>query len=475
MPNAPIVRAIEEYLAKDRLRQHMPGHKGQKQAMGLLAHWGDLAAWDLTEADGLDDLHSPTGAIRQAEKLMAAATDAKRAYLLVNGASAGILAAILAATAASPDSSLILPRNAHRSVWHALTLAGCRPIWLAPPPSRPHQPPLGITPQQLQNACQADVNCRAALFVYPSYYGVCPDLPSMLAVCRQNNLISIVDEAHGAHLPFISPTKGAARLGADLVIDSWHKSMGSLGQSAVLLNNLPPERLQPERWLTLLQTTSPSYPLLASLDAARAEWCEQTAERAAALQQEREAIAQTLQQTTILRLYNAEDLPGGFSYDYTKALLYSAAGHNGWQLATALRQAGIEPELTDADWALLLLSYADGLQPAGIAGLLTALRQTDEFLQATPPQPVAAADLNLTLPKQIMLPAEAMRRPSRLLPLKQAAGRTAAGLLTPYPPGIPWLGPGELIEKEHLEAAEILLQAGGRLQGLNNGLIPVTA
>ncbi len=474
MPKAPIVNAIEEYLARGRLRQHMPGHKGQPQAMEILNRWGELAAWDLTEADGLDDLHSPTGVIRQSEELMAAAVGAKQAHLLVNGASVGILAAILAATTASPNSSIILPRNAHRSVWHALALAGCQPIWLPSLPGQNQQPPLGITPQQLQKACQASVNCRAAVFVYPSYYGVCPDLPPMLAICRQNKLISIVDEAHGAHLPFITPGKGAAWLGADLVIDSWHKSMGSLGQSAVLLNNLPPERYQPERWLTMLQTTSPSYPLLASLDAARAEWCEQAAGRAAALRQERTAIAQTLQQTAVLRLYNAENLPPGFSYDYTKALLYSAAGHSGWQLAAALRQAGIEPEFADAGWALLLLSYADSLPPAGIDNLLTALCRADAFLQQTPPQP-AAAWLDLPLPQQVMLPAEAMRRPCRLLPLQQAAGQTAAGLLTPYPPGIPWLGPGELITREHIEAAGILLQAGGRLQGLNDGLIPVTA
>lgn len=469
----PLVQAIAEYLAKNRRRQHMPGHKGQKQALRLFRHWGSLAAWDVTEADGLDDLHSPSGAIQQAEALLAAAVGAGRAHFLVNGASVGILAAILAVSAERPGCSILLPRNAHRAAWNALALADCQPVWLPVQQLSPHGLPLGITARQLQTACLNHPGCQAAFFVYPSFYGVCIDLPQMLAVCQNNGLISVVDEAHGAHLPFTAPEKSAVRLGADLVIDSWHKSMGSLGQTAVLLQNGRPD-LQPERWLTMLQTTSPSYPLLASLDAARAEWAELKAERRQALQQEREEIAAALQQTGLLRLYQAADLPPEFSYDPTKALLYSAAGHSGWQLAEALRQAGLEPEFADWRWALLLLSYADMLPPQSLPGLLAALRQADKILQQIPAQPLPAAlALQPPTPKQVLRPAQAVRKPVRRVPLKSAAGLTAAGLLTPYPPGIPWLGPGELIEPEHIEAAEALLQAGGRLQGIEDGKLPV--
>lgn len=469
----PIVQAIEEYLSQKRQRQHMPGHKGQAQALGLYRHWGDLAAWDLTEAEGLDDLHAPAGAIQEAAALLAAAVGAQKAHFLINGASVGIMAAILAATAHNPGCTILLPRNAHRSVWNALALAGCRPVWLPVQQAANHNLPLGITPQQLQAACLAHPGSQAAFFVYPSFYGVCVDLPQMLAVCRAHGLISIVDEAHGAHLPFTNPHLAAGRLGANLVINSWHKSMGSLGQTAVLLQNGRPD-LQPERWLTMLQTTSPSYPLLASLDAARAEWTEQAAERRKALQQERAAIAKALQQTPILRLYTAADLPPEFSYEQTKALLTSAAGHSGWQIAAALRRAGIEPEFADWRRALLLLSYADTLLADALPRLLTALRQADKILQQTPPRPVPDCFTEQPpLPEQVMLPAEAMRHPVRRVPLTQAAGLVAAGLLTPYPPGIPWLGPGELIAPGHIEAARALLQAGGKLQGLEQGLIPV--
>lgn len=477
----PIVQAIETYIAKNRQRQHMPGHKGQPRALGLLQNWGELAAWDVTEAEGLDDLHAPDGAIKQAAELMAAAVGAEQAYLLVGGASVGILAAILAVTAAAgPNCQILLPRNAHRSVWNGLALAGCQPVWLPVQYGAPDCPPLGVTPRQLRAACAAHPECQAAFFVYPSFYGVCVDLPEMLSICQHNQLISIVDEAHGAHLPFTAPEHAASRLGADLIIDSWHKSMGSLGQTAVLLDNISARRtdVQPERWLSMLQTTSPSYPLLASLDAARAAWCEQAAARRKNLRQERAVLAEALQKTQILRLYAAEELPAGFSYDDTKALLYSNAGHSGWQLAAALRQAGIEPEFADWRWALLLLSYADALPDNGFSDLLAALRQADKLLQQTPPRALAAELFNADkilppLPRQILPPAQAVRQPVRYVPLQQAAGQVAAGLLTPYPPGIPWLGPGELIEPEHIAAAGELLKAGGRLQGLRDNLMPI--
>ncbi|MCX4266255.1 MAG: hypothetical protein OSJ64_05525 [Firmicutes bacterium] len=162
--HTPLIQAIEEYQAKNRQRQHMPGHKGQKQALGLFRNWGNLAGWDLTEADGLDDLHSPAGALKQAQEMLAAVVGAKQAHFLVNGATVGILAAILAATAEHPGCSVLLPRNAHRAAWNALALADCQPVWL-PVRYLPHGLPLGSTPQLLQTARTAPAVRRLFSFI----------------------------------------------------------------------------------------------------------------------------------------------------------------------------------------------------------------------------------------------------------------------------------------------------------------------
>lgn len=456
----PLADAVAAYIAKGRRRGHMPGHKGR--AAGFLARFGELAAWDVTEAEGLDDLNAPEGAILAAERLMAAAIGAKSAYFLINGATAGVQAALLAAC--FPGETLLLPRNAHRSVWAALSLGDIRPVWL--PVAADNGLPLAVTPSALAQALAAHPETRAVFLVNPSFYGVCGDLAGCLKIAREHNAVTVVDEAHGAHLPFVAPELAAAGLGADLVVESWHKSMGSLGQTAVLACNRA--ELTPERWLSLLQTSSPSYPLLASLDAARADWQEQVAARREHLAAARLLLEQTLAKTATLRLVGRGALPPGYGYDNCKILLYSAAGHSGRQLAAALRTCGVEPEFADGRFALYLLTYAD----ARPEQLCAALAAADKMLAEQAPEggPEAAA---LPLPPAAMTPFAAAYAEKTTIPLREAAGRVSAGLLVPYPPGIPAVGLGEVISAELMEALEQFAAAGGHVQGLREGMVAV--
>lgn len=456
---APLAEAVQAYIAKSAARGHMPGHKGA--AAGYLARFGELAAWDMTEVDGLDDLHCPVGVIAESERLMAAAVGAKRAHLLVNGASVGIQAAILAAC--RPGETLLLPRNAHRSVWSAMAIGDVRPLWLEV--AEQDGLALAITPQQLDEALSAHPEVRAVFLINPSFYGVLPDMAGLLAVARRYGVVTIVDEAHGAHFAFTEPRLSAARLGADLVIDSWHKSMGSLGQTAVLLCNR--EELRPERWLTLLQTTSPSYVLMCSLDLARAEWEREREERAQRLAENRRLLERTLDECVCLRLVGGADLPQEFEYDETKILLYGAAGHSGWQVAAALRAAGIEPEFADGRFVLLLLTYADEA-----SGWTAVLRRADDMLGGEQAERCAAA-VAVGLPQVAMTPYLAAHSDIEQVPLQRAAGRIAAGLLVPYPPGIATVGPGEVISAE---AVAFLTAFGGEVQGVSpDGMVDVIA
>lgn len=456
----PLADAVAAYIAKGRVRGHMPGHKGK--SVGYLARFGDLAAWDVTEADGLDDLHSPVGAIAEAAALMADAVGAKCAHLLVNGASVGIQAAIL--TACAPGDTLLLPRNAHRAVWAALALGDVRPLWL--PVAAEEGLPLALSPKQLNDTLAAHPEVKAVFLLNPSFYGVFGDLRECIAVAHSYGVLTIIDEAHGAHLPFVRPELAAARLGADLAVDSWHKSMGSLGQTAVLLNNRAD--LQPERWLTLLQTSSPSYPLLASLDWARAEWQGLAAERREGLRRARRQAEAAFEQLAALRLIGGADLPLGFAYDDTKLLFYSSLGHSGWQISEALRACGVEPEFADSRFVLFLLTYADG----DLTPLCGALQAADRLLAGTKPQGTALPR-SLPLPRQIATPFVAAHSPWEYLPLRDSAGRVAAGLLTPYPPGIPLVGPGEEISAEIIAELLRIISGGGRVQGIEDGLVPV--
>jgi arginine/lysine/ornithine decarboxylase len=291
----------------------------------------------------------------------------------------------------------------------------------------------------------------------------------MLEICREHGVISIVDEAHGSHFAFVQPELSAVRLGADIVIDSWHKSMGSLGQTAVMLVNN--SNLHPERWLTMLQTTSPSYPMLASLDEARAEWQEKAADRSARLEADWEEICMTTSELSHLRIYQCSDLPEGYIFDKTKLLIYSATGHTGWQVAEALRKAGIEPEFADRKGVLFLLSYAD--VEAGILVMEDFLRLADTLLDDVVPETKEVREL-LPLPEVALTPAETLQKDAEFIPIRQTVGRISAGLLTPYPPGIPWVGLGEVINDEVIQAYELRIAAGAQVQGLTqDGLFPV--
>lgn len=473
---APLVEAIEEYLAKGLVRGHMPGHKGRAAANGLFARWGELAAWDLTEAEGLDDLHAPVGAIAHTERLFAEEVGAGQAFFLINGASVGILAGIMGACARLREERpelrpeevrVVLPRNAHRSAWNAVSLAGCAPVWLRPQMLAKPELTLGVATEELAVVLKAVQNVAAVFFVHPSFYGICVNLAEMLAICREHGVISVVDEAHGAHFPFVCPELSAVRLGGDVVIDSWHKNMGSLGQTAVLLVREKglARSLGLGRRLSMLQSTSPSYPLLASLDMARAEWGERRQERREALIRARERLAAAAGELTHVRLYQGEGLPDGFSYDKSKALLYTEAGYSGWQLGEALRQGGIEPELADWRFALLLLSYMDG--DIETAEWQRRLQLAERDLLAQRPMAAECFKHQPGLPEQVMPPGEAMSRRVKYLPLRAAAGEIGAELLTPYPPGIPWVGPGERISREIVEWLAAILSGGGRVQGLH--------
>lgn len=455
----PLADAVQAYIKGGTQRGHMPAHKGV--AAGYLSKFGELAAWDLTEVDGLDDLHSPVGVISESERLMAMAVGAKSAYLLVNGASVGIQAAILAAC--RPSETILLPRNAHRSVWSAMAIGDVRPLWLEVPEKDGLA--LSIEPRQLDEALSKHPEVRAVFLINPSFYGVLPNLQGLLEVARRHGVVTIVDEAHGAHFAFTKPELSAARQGADLVIDSWHKSMGSLGQTAVLACNN--EDLHPKRWLTLLQTTSPSYVLMSSLDLARAEWENEKDERAQHLAENRRLAEQIMGECECLRIIGGTDLPTGVAYDETKLLLYSAAGHSGWQLADALRKAGIEPEFADARFVLLLLTYADRVERWA-----EILHCADNDLQKVQADGECTVQ-SVNLPRCVLTPFAAAHSPVERIPLALAAGRISAGLLVPYPPGIATVGAGEEISAE---AVEFLSGFGGEVQGVSpDGLIDVIA
>lgn len=467
---APLLTALSRHVSRGPARWHTPGHKG---------HWIDAAyrdavgaaafAWDLTELTDLDNLHQPLGPIAEAEALAAALYGGDQAYFLVNGSSAGLQAVLQSLPG---TAKVLLPRHAHRALVSGLVLSGGVPVWMEPDRVGPWSLPAGPGPDAVRAALAAS-RPDLVVLVHPTYHGYTADLAATIAACHEAGVPVLVDAAHGAHLRFHDelPADPIAA-GADAAVYSFHKTLGAVTGAAVLVAR--GERLDLERLraaLTLLQTSSPSYLMMASLDGARREAARSARTRLAALLPALRQAQVDLRAVGI-EVAAAAQLPTGYRHDPTK-LLFSLAGHglSGTAAAAALRDRGVELELAEAACALALVTPAD--TPEHIAALTGHIKaivaaQSRQAAAGQAQTAVPATDRTdeAELPVAVMTPSEAYRRRWQTVPLAQAAGRVAAALVSVSPPGIANLVPGELIDANTIATLQHAIEAGLVVQGL---------
>lgn len=467
----PVVEALQAYIGEGALPFHMPGHKGGRgapaPAQALLGR--RLWAADVTEIPGLDDLQEPAGCLWDGQQLLASLYGAGSSFFLVNGSSCGIAALLL--TALRPGDEVLVPRNAHRSVLSGLVLSGARPVFVPLRLDEATGIPLGLVLEDLDRVLAAHPAAKAAVFVHPTYHGAAGDLASLAAACRRRGLLVLVDEAHGVHLPWapgqLPPS--ALACGADACVQSAHKLAASLTQSAWLHvrrgSALDAGRLKTA--LQWLQTSSPSYLLLASLDAARWQLAREGKPR---LQQVLAGAAQLrallgrLPQLALLGGPEAR-LAAPFSLDATKVTV-SVRGWTGEAAMAWLRhRAGVVAEWADGEHVLLLLTMGDEADAwRRLAAALEALAA------AAPPGRAEGPRLTLPpLPPGRLTPREAAMAPWRSLPWEQAAGQIAAEAVTPYPPGIPAVLPGEELTPDIIAWGLACRRTGVHVSGLADG------
>ena len=444
-------------LSVARYPLHMPGHKRRvRPAPGLGCY-----AWDLTEIDGADDLHDADGILADAMARTAALYGARRCWYLVGGSTVGLLAGIRAL--APFGSTVIAARNCHKAVYHAIELGQLTARWLTPPVD----PQFGIygsvRPADVAAALDAAPDARCVILTSPTYEGVLSDIRTIAEICHARGVPLLVDEAHGAHyLPFAARygwRGGAVAAGADLVVQSAHKTLPSLTQTAFLqLNGDLADPAEVERQLDVFETSSPSYPLMASLDGCT-RWLAEEGSAAFAAWRARldrfDAAVKGLQKTKVM-CFGRDALdahPCFFAHDSGKILLQI-----GTEGAAYLRADGFEPEMVCGPNVLAMTSPCD--EENALDRLAVVLHAWDE--QAVPPAPAAhilpppgAARCTI---------AEALLRPARTVPLADAAGETAAEYIWAYPPGVPLLAPGEEVTPEFLAACRELEAAGTRLK-----------
>jgi arginine decarboxylase len=462
----PIYHAILSHLRQNPTSFHVPGHKMGRGLPGEIGSWlGAAARLDLTEIPGLDDLHAPETAIRDAEVLAAQAFGTEETYFLVNGSTAGNLAMIMAAV--RPGQKILVPRNLHKSVLNGLILAQAQPLFYLPDVDERFGIATGVAVETIQAAVTAHPDAQAVLVTSPTYHGICSDLASIADVVHRAGMMLLVDEAHGAHFAFhegLPQTAMAA--GCDMAVQSTHKMLGSLTQSSMLHVQGPRvDRVRLRKRLQLVQSTSPSYLLMVSLDCARYQMQTEGRER---LEQALQAVAEGATRLDAITGLTRLTETGGYRIDPLKWTLgVTGLGLSGSEAYERLHSKHLTLELADPQNVLAVFSYADTSRQVGrlVDGLETLAIDSNARTNAFENGPIAAPVIQQELPPMRIPLHEAFQMEGEAVPLREVVGRCAAEMVIPYPPGIPLIVPGEVWTNELVALVEQQRAAGIRFQG----------
>ena len=462
MWNIPIYNSIKEYIQTNPVSFHMPGHKmGKGIPPELLER---IAQLDLTEIPGTDNLHSPSGAIKEAQELAARAFGADKTYFLVNGSTCGIQAMIM--TICRPGDKLIVARDCHKSVISGIMFAGAQPIYIKPLFDSSFGIPTVTSVSCVKKAIEENPDAVGVLITRPGYYGTCSDIQQLADIIHSYGKILAVDEAHGAHLKFCSRLPVCAMdAGADICVQSTHKTLPAFTQGAMLhvrSGLIDMDKL--EFNLNMLQTSSPSYIIMSYLDIAREIMEYQGESLLEGLLENIKWFKSLTGRPGNILFLTGSDIREGEIDDTRIVVNMRALGVTGFQAEKMLRQKhNIQVEMSDFHNIVCIATVAD--RKEDFEKLHLALAElTLDFREIPPLTDTHVKDLGI--PLQSLEIKDVMRAEGIKIPLESAVGRTSKTMLTPYPPGIPLICPGEIISKEVVEYIYDIVKSGGTVNGM---------
>ena len=464
----PLYTAMKTYIEDKAMAFHTPGHKQGKGADRKLHEMiTDMGLkMEVSLMEELDDIHGASTCIKAAQDLARDLYGADESRFFINGTTGAIQAMIL--TAVNPGDKIIIPRNAHRSVLGALVLAGAKPVFIQPEIDETLGIAMSITPKELKRVIEKNTDAKAVVMVYPTYYGVAGDIQTISKLVHENNMLLLVDEAHGPHLKFSKELPiQALDAGADIVAQSTHKILGSMTQTSLL--HMKKARVSVERFnkmCSLVQSTSPNYLLMASLDIARKQMAvdgEKLVNRAVILA---EKLREEINKIPNLNCFGKEYMnsEGKFALDVTKiTVCVRDLGISGAVAEQVLRHKyKIQCELSDMYNLLFIISYADSEVECNY--LLSALKNLAKEYQGKEITPLVQINLP-QIPEYVLSPREAMFRNTKSVAFLKSVGKIAGEMITFYPPGIPVIYPGERINQEIIDYVLLQKQNGGNIIG----------
>jgi len=465
----PLFSGLVAHAKKNPVQFHIPGHK---KGAGIDPEFREFIgenalSIDLINIGPLDDLHRPKGIIKEAQNLAAEAFGADHTFFSVQGTSGAIMTMVMAVC--GPGEKIIVPRNVHKSVMSAIVFSGSIPVFIHPEIDRKLGISHGITPDSVEKALHQHPDAKAVLVINPTYFGISADLKKIVEISHSFHVPVLVDEAHGVHIHFHEELPlSAMQAGADMAATSVHKLGGSLTQSSILnvreglvsVNHI-------QSILSMLTTTSTSYPLLASLDAAR----RQLATKGRDLIDKTIKLADSIRKKVneIEHLYcpgrEILDSHATYEYDPTKLIIsVKDLGLTGYEVEKWLREKyNIEVELSDLYNILCIITFGDTDREADL--LVSALKDLAKEYEHRAEKIEPVEVLLPEIPLLALTPRDAFYAETEVVPFEESEGRIIAEFVMVYPPGIPIFIPGEIITRENLHYIKENLDAGLPVQG----------
>ncbi len=447
-----LVEKLKDYANSSVYPFHMPGHK-------RMGGNGLPYEIDITEIDGFDNLHDPRGCLAELQENAAELYSARHAFTLVNGSTVGILAATRAMT--KDGDRVLIARNSHMAVYHAAELCRLNTEYILPDTVDGLGIFASISPAAVERMLNAHPDTSLVVVTSPTYEGVASDVKSIADICHQHGARLLVDEAHGAHFPFSDRfPQSAIGCGADTAVTSLHKTLPAMTQTALLLTNDDILAKELQRQLTVFETSSPSYVLLASIDRCltflinHKEAFDDYIKRLDNFHQ----AARSLKHISVAHdeLLHAENV---FDFDSGKLCIFGNGCMSGKKLMDILRaDYHLELEMALGDYALAMTSVCD--TDEGFVRLINALTQIDSrCTQSDHPNTITASPL----PQKRYTISEAINADGEIRDIFMAEGKTSRDYIRAYPPGIPIIVPGEVIDREVLSQLTALMASGNEI------------
>lgn len=453
----PVVDALIEFQKQRPISFHVPGHK-YGQLSGLPEKLQSALQYDQTELTGLDDLHHPENVIDEAQSLLAEAYGVDKSFFLVNGSTVGNMAMIFAAC--TEGDRVIVQRNSHKSIFHALELVKVRPVYVSPEWDQKSMTAAGLSLDAIKEAIDSYPDAKVLLLTYPNYYGMSsPELKEIIAYCHVRQISVLVDEAHGAHFQIGQPfLPSSLNFGADVVVHSAHKTLPAMTMGSYLHvqgNRVDVDKIN--KYLRMFQSSSPSYLIMASLDDARAFMQNYSQPDIRSFEEKRQRFIDSLKSIHQLEVFEADD---------PLKLMLRAKHYSGHQLQRKMEKKGIYAELADSQQVLLILPLLKQRNAYPFAEIRSRLK---EAVQSLKEEERKTAEAEIGRQNTISVPEISFEEidlaDSEWVSYTKAMGRISAAMVIPYPPGIPLVVPGEKWTASKLEQLMDYLAAGTAIQG----------